>query len=402
MRFLFYSHDGLGLGHTRRHIAVATALTEMASEASVLLATGADDISRVGLPANIEVLKLPGLRKIENETYGSRRLQVPAEDIRAIRAALLRSIAKAYRPDVVLVDKHPFGAKGEFRNALKEIRKYGGRCALGLRDLLDTPETVANEWGKRVLKLICSYYDEVLVYGQQAVFDPISEYEFHLDLAARTHFCGYVVNPVRAPSNDDNVVVTLPEPDGRPVVLATTGGGEDGFFLLETFLRAAHGSNWNAIVIAGPLTPEQDVDKLRALARKAKAKFHTYSASLFEMFSRVDAVVCMGGYNTLVEAVSIGVPTVCVPRTSPRAEQYLRACAFERLGLIATLLPQTMTAENLRQKVDLTLKAERKELFRRARASLAFDGAHVAASRLLALAKGRHHGEVEEEQRRAG
>ena len=43
MRFLFYSHDGLGLGHTRRHIAVASALVEMAPGSSVLLATGADD-----------------------------------------------------------------------------------------------------------------------------------------------------------------------------------------------------------------------------------------------------------------------------------------------------------------------------------------------------------------------
>ena len=28
-RFLFYSHDGLGLGHTRRNLAIAAALTEI-------------------------------------------------------------------------------------------------------------------------------------------------------------------------------------------------------------------------------------------------------------------------------------------------------------------------------------------------------------------------------------
>ena len=31
MRFLFYSHDGLGLGHTRRHLAIAKALTQQAA-----------------------------------------------------------------------------------------------------------------------------------------------------------------------------------------------------------------------------------------------------------------------------------------------------------------------------------------------------------------------------------
>jgi hypothetical protein len=40
MRFLFYSHDGYGLGHTCRNLAIARALTELAPRASVLLATG--------------------------------------------------------------------------------------------------------------------------------------------------------------------------------------------------------------------------------------------------------------------------------------------------------------------------------------------------------------------------
>src|SRR6266496_4151944 len=48
-RFLFYSHDGFGLGHTRRHLAVARALTELAPDSSVLLATGSDVVSRLGL-----------------------------------------------------------------------------------------------------------------------------------------------------------------------------------------------------------------------------------------------------------------------------------------------------------------------------------------------------------------
>src|SRR5258706_8795085 len=100
MRFLFYSHDGLGLGHTRRHIAVASALSEMVPSASVLLATGADDMTRIGLPPHIEVLKLPGLRKITNETYSSRRLQIPPDDIRSIRASLLTATVKSYRPTV--------------------------------------------------------------------------------------------------------------------------------------------------------------------------------------------------------------------------------------------------------------------------------------------------------------
>src|SRR5205814_1440502 len=131
MRFLFYSHDGLGLGHTRRHVAVASALSELAPEASILLASGADDVNRLGLPAHIEVLKLPGLRKVANDQYASRRLRIPTSEIRSLRAALLLTAVKSFRPSVVLVDKHPFGVSGELRGALSHLRRAGGRAVLG-------------------------------------------------------------------------------------------------------------------------------------------------------------------------------------------------------------------------------------------------------------------------------
>src|SRR5213595_2900648 len=86
-RFLFYSHDGLGLGHTRRHLAVARALTELAPESSVLLATGSDVVSQLGLTTRIDILKLPGLRKVANEEYAPRRLGIPVAEIRSLRSA---------------------------------------------------------------------------------------------------------------------------------------------------------------------------------------------------------------------------------------------------------------------------------------------------------------------------
>src|SRR6059036_743345 len=147
MRFLFYSHDGLGLGHTRRHVAVAAALSELAPEASILLASGADDVNRLGLPQHIEVLKLPGLRKVANQQYASRRLRIPTSEIRALRSALLVAAVKSFRPSVVLVDKHPFGTGGEFRPALELLRGQGGHAVLGLRDILDDRHTVLKEWG---------------------------------------------------------------------------------------------------------------------------------------------------------------------------------------------------------------------------------------------------------------
>ena len=360
-RFLLYSHDGFGLGHTRRHVAIAAALTELAPQSSVLLASGADDIYRLGLPPRVEALKLPGLRKVANGQYQSRRLGIPTAEIRALRAALLETAVKSFHPDVVLVDKHPLGASGEFTDALAAVKQSGGRAVLGLRDILDERPTVLSEWNSgNVLECIDGCYDLVLVYGERAVFDPVLEYQFSRSIADRTRFCGYVLN------REDSLagVGSLPplglNTDPRPLVVATAGGGEDGFFLLETFIRAAESAPWRGVAVAGPMTPEHELRTLLDLATESNVALHSFLPNLAALFRAAAALVSMGGYNTLIEALATGVPIACVPRISPRREQQLRAQAFERLGLLRALQPEQLSVETLRQAVQAVMRVPRR------------------------------------------
>src|SRR5215510_7421786 len=53
MRFFFYSHDGFGLGHTRRHLVIAKALTGLNPQASALLATGRDEVLQAELAGRL-------------------------------------------------------------------------------------------------------------------------------------------------------------------------------------------------------------------------------------------------------------------------------------------------------------------------------------------------------------
>src|SRR5439155_20952897 len=153
--------------------------------------------------------------------------------------------------------------------------------------------------------------------------------------------------------------------------------GEDGFALLQTFMRAADRESWEGIAVAGPMSPA--LKALGRLAARANVTLHTFVPSLSLMFQHVDALVCMGGYNTLVEAVSKGVPTVCVPRTSPRREQLIRARAFERLGLLTVIVPEKVNAGNLGSAIHSVVGASRQELLARVHSALSFDGARRAA-----------------------
>jgi predicted glycosyltransferase len=259
---------------------------------------------------------------------------------------------------------------------------------LGLRDILDEPRQVLNEWQPyKMQQRIADYYDQVLVYGERVVFDPVAAYSFPQVLARRTRFCGYVLNR-ESERSLENFEWPFPprEKRTRPVVLATAGGGEDGFRTLETFIQAATDAPWQAVAIAGPMTPDAELASLERLAREKAVTLRTFVPHLSALFSSLDALVCMGGYNTLVESAALGVPTVCVPRVTPRIEQLMRAEAFERLGLLQVCRPHELTPQKLREQICAALRAHPHDLRTRATTALKFNGAHGAAECLLSLA----------------
>jgi predicted glycosyltransferase len=385
MRFLFYSHDGFGLGHTCRNLAIARALTELAPRASVLLATGSDDVTRLGVPDRVEILKLPGLRKLANESYASRYLGVPPEDVRHLRSRLLLSAMESFRPDVLLVDKHPFGAGGELKDALAAIRKLGGKAVLGLRDILDDPATVRAEWTPHKLPAaIPAHYDSVLVYGQEHIFNTAAAYDFPEALRKRTHYSGYVTNP----AGSGNPPAFPPHADPqRPLVIATVGGGEDGFHLLKNFLHAAANAPWRAVAVTGPMMSLAEHSDLELLAHASAIPLHTFVPGLNHWFGSAAAVVCMGGYNTITQTLAAGAPVVCVPRVQPRREQLVRAEAFARLDLLRLVTPSELTPERLRLEIAAAMATPRAELQQRINTTVEFDGAEFAAHHLLAIAR---------------
>jgi predicted glycosyltransferase len=392
MRFLFYSHDGLGLGHTRRNLALAAALTQLSREARILLATGVDEIHDFGVPDNVDTLKLPRIYKGPSGDYRARRLGILPSDIRRLRSKLLAAAVESFRPSVLVVDKHPVGAAGELREGLKVLRQQGGRAVLGLRDVLDDGKTVMKEWAEHdLIDQIATFYDRVLIYGHPWLFDVAREYNLPSEIIEKSRFCGYVVTPENGSPHQFSDSGPKPCNDvnngSRPTVLATAGGGEDGFFVLETFLRACRDVPWRGIAVAGPMIPPHEFKILEQLAAEANANLHRFLPRLSSLFCSIDTLVCMGGYNTLAEAMAKAVPTVCVPRVSPRREQLIRANAFASAGLSAVIHPDELNVETLQKKIAVALATSRSEIFKKVSLSLRLNGAEEAARHILALAR---------------
>lgn len=63
--------------------------------------------------------------------------------------------------------------------------------------------------------------------------------------------------------------------------------------------------------------------------------------------SAADAVVSMGGYNTVCEILSAGKPAVIVPRIKPSEEQLIRSRRMDNLGLLKSIHPESLTPQAL-------------------------------------------------------
>jgi predicted glycosyltransferase len=335
-RFLFYSHDGLGLGHVRRNLAVATALTEISEEAFVLVLTAAAEAESLGVPPRVSVAKLPGPHRSDQK--------------------VLAAAVELFRPEVILVDQHPFGPGGELGPALEIVRASGGQAVLGLPDVLDDAGGVEREWrGRGLFERIPESFARVLVYGQPDVLDPVRDCGFPDALARITFFCGYVVSP----SLGLHPASVRPY-KRRPRVLATTGEGDDGFPVLDAFVTAADGAGWEATVVAGAHYPQDRRKLLRSRANAAGIGYRKFVPGLPSEFGSLDALVCMGGYNTLAEAVASGAPTICVPRAEPSHDQLVRARAFESRGLLRLVERDGLEPERLRNEIKAALAEGRR------------------------------------------
>lgn len=351
-RVLIYSHDSFGLGHLRRCRAIAHALVAHHKKLNVLILSGSPIIGRFSFRARVDFVRVPGIIKLRNGDYTSLNLDVNIAHTLALRASIIEHTARVFRPHLFLVDKEPLGLLGEARKTLTLLKRRGGcRLVLGLRDIMDEPGLLAAEWRrKRVMPALERFYDRIWVYGLRQIYDPISAYDLPVRVAAKTVFTGYLQ---REPQPDLHLPHGVAETVKKgPFLLVTPGGGGDGADLVDATLAAYERDNgrlpWPALIVYGPFLPaHQRALFERRAARLERVTTLTFHEHLENLMEKAAAVVCLGGYNTFCEVLSLNKRSLIVPRITPRAEQLLRAQAAQKLGLVQMLHPAELTPEVL-------------------------------------------------------
>ncbi len=356
-RAVVYSHDTYGLGNIRRMLSISRHLIEHIPDLSILLITGSPMIHGFRLPQRLDYIKLPCLGRTQREKYSSKYLKVGDREIMRLRSMLIRDAVTAFEPDVLLVDKKPYGINNELSGVLERLRLEHPHTQhlLILRDIIDGPEATVKVWKERNYFKAIDLYDQILVLGLPEVFDACREYRFPPHAAGKVRFCGYTRRE-GAVKDRAEVRSEIGAAEGEKLVLVTTGGGEDGALLLKTYLacepRLRTERGIRTLIIDGPEIPAQQREEVE---REAAANPHitllNFTDDMLSYMNAADAVVSMGGYNTVCEILTLAKRAVVVPRTFPVEEQRIRAERMTRLGLFKMICPDQLNAETLARAV---------------------------------------------------
>jgi predicted glycosyltransferase len=349
LRIMLYSHDTLGYGHLRRNLLIARALSEIAPQPEILLIGGMREAGAFVLPPGTDCVTLPAYAKQGDGSYQPRELGGDLARLTRLRTSTIRSAATGFDPDLLIVDNVPRGAQFELDETLKALRARGRcRIVLGLRDVIDSPSVARRQWlRQRNFETVRRYFDAVWVYGDPALYDlldacgmagplgPIAQHVGYLDPAGRRD---------AAQARIDAAAVAGADP--RPYVFCAVGGGRDGSALCEAFVRAPMPAGHRGVLVTGTQMAEELRARVHHIA--ASREDMTVLPFLREPFGAMAGaarLVGMGGYNTTMELLSIGKPSLIVPRCAPRREQVMRTERLAARGLVSMMLPEALSPQ---------------------------------------------------------
>lgn len=348
-RVLIYSHDTFGLGHIRRCRAIANALIASFPHVSILIVSGSSVISSFQFGDGVDYVRIPGVEKQSDGHYGPHHLNLDLDDTIRLRTEIIKQTVLSFDPDVVIVDKEPVGLRGELKPALDILRRRGARIVLGLRDVLDEPAKLLEEWRHSgALDALDTIYDDIFVYGLESVYQPLAGLPNQQRFAGKTRYLGYLKRAVPSPMPPNR----YPRVTKQPFILVTPGGGGDGAGVIDWVISAYEADGTialPALIVFGPfMSREKRKEFAERIARNPKLEGLGFEPRLELLMNRAHCVVAMGGYNTFCEILSFDKPALIVPRVRPRLEQAIRAGRAEELGLIDVLYDPSQNGEGER------------------------------------------------------
>lgn len=383
-RVLLYVQHLLGIGHLRRAVTLARALSVAGLEVTVV--SGGFEVPGLA-STDMQWIQLPpaGARDERFSVLIDAQGNPVDEAWRVRRREALLAAWRATEPQVLLVELFPFGRRQmrfELLPWLEEAIAAARRPMIvsSVRDILGGGQRDPSRQDE-MLATFERYFDRVLVHGDPEWLRFERTFRHVQPLGDRLHYTGYVVDrAVNEPAGGSA---------GEGEVLVSAGGGAVGFALLETAIRCRKRTmlaerTWR--VLTGVNVAPAASERLRALAADAgdgrvivERSREDFRALLRNSFLSIS----QAGYNTLMEILDAGTRAVVVPFAGgAEIEQTLRARMLAERGRIECVDEVALSPDTLAAAVDRAAARARPR-----RTAIDLDGARRSAELITGWAR---------------
>ncbi len=162
---LIYAHDGRGLGHASRSIAVGAAVRRLYPELKILLVTGSRMVSQLIGSVPLDWLKLPAYQTkvVGGVSTGQKGcINLTDSELGECRGSIIQHLISVLHPRCILADHTPQGKHKELVPALEATRDTDTTWVLGVRGWVGK---VPQVWSDMAKRLFSEHYKRLLWYG---------------------------------------------------------------------------------------------------------------------------------------------------------------------------------------------------------------------------------------------
>ncbi|WP_320169578.1 hypothetical protein [Maridesulfovibrio sp.] len=374
---IIYAHDGRGLGHVSRSVAIGLAVRRLFPEMSVLLLTGSRSVAELVGKGDLDWIKLPAYRTVVSNGISAGAMgpsNIDDQVLGEMRARSIRDILEIYRPKVFLADHTPQGKHSELLPS-HDVSPETTRV-LGVRAVVGDVDKV---WSDSSAEVFRKSYSNILWYGDSSVTGRGEIAALSRCYGASPHETGYVsrlseidrIQPLCISDKPLAGVISVPwSGSGTLNMLGKLGevlkriGPEYGLWKIYTDLYKPEAAEIESLF--------SGVEHVRLVQ---------LGTGFLDDLSRSRAAVIYGGYNSLTDVMVSRVPSVVLLRGMKDGEQEQHARLLARSSsFVSEVFPDAgVGADDLEQALRTCLEQ------RNGTDSVNLDGAANAARFLADL-----------------
>jgi predicted glycosyltransferase len=329
--FVIFQYSN-GIGHLARCSAIAQALSGIAH---VTMFSGGKPISSYRPPARVDFIQLPAIRWDTAADSSA----VPVDpgytmaETERMRSKLLVDSFRRLKPKIIIIEYFHFAAR-RFGNTLDELFEVINQeterpiVICSTRTYPMRPQD-ANVDAARINQQLRDKFSCVFHHADSRLF-PLNSLGPYLQsaLSGMTVWQTGFIRRALPPDNDNGRC-------SKGLLLTVGGGSALGARLLKRWIKAAKAGCSDLFPINAVCGPLMNPDDLRLLRQEQdeEVTVHDWVANMDELIRSSRAVVCLGGYNTLVEALSLNKPVLAFPH-GELGDQAFQVNALHSQGLL--------------------------------------------------------------------